>query len=115
MHFALRAVGLPADGIGIPPSSLGEGLTVSKLIKKGHQLRGLWPKTSGRMTLMRHFVCYCLSTLAAKLYLLNLNGLTAAVAKITGKTFRSHCNVYKVLVGVTLAGHTNFRLAVARF
>src|SRR5271170_106504 len=25
--------------------------------KKGHQRRGLWPKTSLLMTLMRHFVC----------------------------------------------------------
>ena len=59
MHFAFRAVGLSEGGIGKPPFDLGEGY-IKNLVKKGHQLRGLWPKTSGRMTLMRHFVCHSL-------------------------------------------------------
>jgi hypothetical protein len=61
VHFAFRAV-LTEGEIGKSPFGFGEGQTsicCQKIFKKkGHQRRGLWPKTSQQMTLMRHFVCY---------------------------------------------------------
>ena len=105
MHFAFRAVGLSEGGIGKPPFDLGEGY-IKNLVKKGHQLRGLWPKTSGRMTLMRHFVWYISSMRRSKEDLLNLKYLWYSSKKITCKTFPFPCNVYRdlnVVLGCNLS------------